>query len=157
MKNTKFSEALAIVNENRIFFPDEQVISIFKNDRLAEGWSLDNSVDILLSNLLGIGEFKLPRRTWIRFFTPDLYDTRATAVFWYEQTGENIFPFAAEDPNRYYISSNGKVYGDIRDVNILEHYGTFDQDGLYNIIFGKILKTEELSFDDDHYDRYSIQ
>ena len=156
MESNQFCEALALVNEHRIFFPNEQNLSTFKNDRLAEGWILDNSLDVVLNNLLGIEEFKLYKHTCIRFFTPDIYDTRATSVFWYEKTGEIIIPFAAIDPVRYYISSSNKVYGDIREVDILEHYGAFDKDGLYNMIFGKILKSEELIFDEDYYDRYLV-
>lgn len=145
-------QLLKILEQHREGSWSQKDVEAFEAFVEEKGWIITDGFKGFLRDFGGIEVIRQSRSNDIHLLSRHLYEYRDFSQVWQETQGEYLTPVGYSDLTRYYVSEQGKIYGDIRDVDIVEVYGDDMYECMNNIINNRYLDSIEFYFDESRFD-----
>lgn len=156
MNDLTRSEQLAyikcLVKQHRMHHASEEGRWAFIEFVSRQGWKVHEHFEAFVELFYGASEIKVKGIDTVILLWPGLYEYTSTSRVWKDTYGEDILPVGSSGLTRLYLSESGGLYGDIRDVSVIQFYGSDFYDGMFNFLTGRHISSLLFEYDEETYD-----
>lgn len=141
-----------ITEQHRTFDCSEHDRSKLRTLIESKGWRLNQYINEFIKEYCGVTSIRLDKFPTIYFMEEHLYEYHDFSLAWQEAHGEHLIPIGSYDLTRLYVADNGKIYGDIRDVDVVQLFGNTISEGMSNLFNNRYLQDIEFEFDEPQFE-----